>query len=134
MEGAALKEVQMFESVWVENLGNGKLKVHKLPNQAQIAPIFTIVPGDYNSDGNVDLFVAGNYHNREVETTRSDAGTGLILINDGKGNFDPLSTMEAGIYASLDARDAVLVEAGPNKRKILIVANNNGPAQVFGLN
>jgi len=81
-----------------------------------------------------DLFVAGNYHNREVETTRSDAGTGLVLMNDGNGNFTPLSTSKSGIYASLDARDALLVKAGPNQRKILIVANNNGPAQVFGLN
>ena len=134
MEGAALKEVQMFESVWIENLGEGKLKIHTLPNKAQIAPIYTILPNDYDNDGDIDLFVAGNYHNREVETTRSDAGTGLILINDGQGNFNPLSPVESGIYASLDARDAVLVEAGPNKRKVIIVANNNGQAQVFGLN
>ncbi len=134
MEGAALKEVQMFESVWIENQGAGKLKIHKLPNKAQIAPIFTIVPNDYDNDGDIDLFVAGNYHNREVETTRSDAGTGLILLNDGKGNFDPLSVKESGIYASLDARDALLIEVGSNKRKVIIVANNNGPAQVFGKN
>ena len=134
MEGAALKEVQMFESIWIENQGAGKLKIHKLPNKAQIAPIYTIIPTDFDNDGDIDLFVAGNYHNREVETTRSDAGTGLILRNDGKGNFTPLSTIESGIYASLDARDAVLVEAGPDKRKVIIVANNNGPAQVFGLN
>ncbi|MDG1100206.1 MAG: VCBS repeat-containing protein [Saprospiraceae bacterium] len=134
MEGAALKEVQMFESVWIENQGAGKLKIHKLPNKAQIAPIYTIIPTDFDNDEDIDLFVAGNYHNREVETTRSDAGTGLILRNDGKGNFTPLSTIESGIYASLDARDAVLVEAGPDKRKVIIVANNNGPAQVFGLN
>lgn len=134
LEGASLKEVQMFESVWVENQGGGKLKIHKLPNKAQIAPIFTVVPDDYDNDGDIDLFVAGNYHNREVETTRSDAGTGLVLINDGKGNFTPMSTLESGVYASLDARDAVLVKAGPNQKKLLIVANNNGPAQVFGLN
>ena len=134
MEGAALKEVQMFESVWIENQGAGRLKIHKLPNKAQIAPIYTIIPTDFDNDGDIDLFVAGNYYNREVETTRSDAGTGLILRNDGKGNFTPLSTIESGIYASLDARDAVLVEAGPDKRKVIIVANNNGPAQVFGLN
>ena len=134
MEGAALKEVQMFESIWIENQGAGKLKIHKLPNKAQIAPIYTIIPTDFDNDGDIDLFVAGNYHNREVETTRSDAGTGLILRNDGKGNFTPLSTIESGIYASLDARDAILVEAGPDKRKVIIVANNNGPAQVFGLN
>ena len=134
MEGAALKEVQMFESVWIENQGAGRLKIHKLPNKAQIAPIYTIIPTDFDNDGDIDLFVAGNYHNREVETTRSDAGTGLILRNDGKGNFTPLSTIESGIYASLDARDAVLVEVGPDKRKVIIVANNNGPAQVFGLN
>jgi len=134
MEGAALKEVQMFESVWIENQGAGRLKIHKLPNKAQIAPIYTIIPTDFDNDGDIDLFVAGNYYNREVETTRSDAGTGLILRNDGKGDFSPLSTIESGIYASLDARDAVLVEAGPNKRKVIIVANNNGPAQVFGLN
>lgn len=134
MDDAELKSVQIFESVWVENLGNGNMKLHKLPNQAQIAPIYTIITNDFDDDGDIDIFVAGNYHNREVETTRSDAGTGLVMINDGTGKFSPMSVTESGIYSSLDVRDALLIEVGSDKRKLIIVANNNGPAQTFGLN
>ena len=86
---------------------------------------------DADGDGDNDLYVTrGSYQHDPGSNLYQD----ILCENDGKGNFTPLSTIESGIYASLDARDAVLVEAGPDKRKVIIVANNNGPAQVFGLN
>lgn len=133
IEGAELKAVQIFESIWIENLGNGSFKMHKLPNEAQIAPIFASIAEDFDGDGDIDVFIVGNYHNREVETTRSDAGTGRILINDGKGNFTPMSILESGIYASLDARDAVSIKNPKSNKTVIIVANNNGPCQTFEL-
>lgn len=133
MEGAELKAVQMFESVWIENKGKGDFEIHKLPNEAQIAPVYAILTDDFDQDGDQDIFVAGNYHNREVETTRSDAGTGTVLINDGKGNFNPMSVTESGIYASYDVRDAEIVSLPNSNEKVIIIANNNERCQSFKL-
>lgn len=134
MEGAELKAVQIFESVWIENLGNGSFKIHKLPNEAQIAPVFASIAEDFDGDGDIDVFIVGNYHNREVETTRSDAGTGRVLINDGKGNFTPMSILDSGIYASLDARDATSIKNPKTNKTVIIVANNNAHCQTYELN
>lgn len=133
MEGAELKAVQIFESVWIENKGKGDFEIHKLPNEAQIAPVYAILTDDFDQDGDQDVFVAGNYHNREVETTRSDAGTGTVLINDGKGNFNPMSVTESGIYASYDVRDAEIVSLPNSNEKVIIIANNNERCQSFKL-
>ncbi len=126
MDGAVVHEAKMFSSVWVDLDG---WQVHKLPNEAQIAPIFGILPKDWNGDGNMDLLVAGNYHNREVETTRSDAGVGCLLAGDGKGSFKAVSAKETGLAMTGDVRDLEMVEA--KKSTIILVANNDDKMDVY---
>lgn len=65
--------------------------MHKLPANAQPAPIFGILPRDWNGDGHMDVFLAGNYYEREVEATRSDAGSGTLSLGNGKGDFEALT-------------------------------------------
>ena len=121
-------EVNSFYSSVLINNG-GKFEVKKLPNQAQVAPINGIVTTDINKDGNVDLILAGNNFDTEVETARYDAGTGLIVLGDGKGNFKPLSVTESGLFANKNVKDIKLVQ-GTNGA-FIVVANNDGPVQVF---
>ncbi len=45
----------MFESAYVENLGNGAFKVHKLPNESQLGPTLSILAEDVDKDGNLDI-------------------------------------------------------------------------------
>ena len=84
LEGAVVHEARMFSSVWID-LSNWQ--VTELPSEAQISPIYGIVGKDWTGDGEMDLLVGGNYHNREVETTRSDAGIGRLLVGDGEGGI-----------------------------------------------
>ncbi len=127
---ALTHEIQMFESVYLENLGDGKFDVQKLPMAAQTAPMYGILPRDWNGDGHMDILVAGNYYEREVETTRSDAGIGTMLLGDGKGNFKAISPSETGIIAYLDVRALATVENNM-KKPLVIIVNNNFGLQVY---
>lgn len=129
LENALHLQVNTFASKILINNG-GKFEEKYLPLLAQISPINRILPFDYNGDGKMDLLVAGNMYDAEVETPRYDAGNGLVLIGDGAGNFEPLRVFESGFYAPLNAKDMVFVNQSGGK-KLILVANNNGPLQAF---
>ncbi len=130
LEGAIVLQAFMFESVWLENLGGGQFRVNKLPNEAQIFPVHGIVVHDWNKDGKADIYLAGNFHEREVETTRSDAGTGCVLMGNGKGSFATLRPWEIGALANRDVRSVKMVkDSGGNP--LLLVANCNDAMQVL---
>ena len=94
-----------MQSVWIENLGNGKFKMHELPLQAQFAPVNAIVANDIDGDGNVDLIIAGNEYQTEASTGRYDASYGLVLRGNGKGNFTPVDIMKSGFIVDGDVKD-----------------------------
>ena len=129
-EGAIERACQLFETVYLENTGKGNFTIHKLPRAAQIAPTFGIACHDWNKDGHMDIALTGNYYHREVETVRSDAGSGCLLLGDGKGGFEALPPFRSGLLAVGDARSSEIVFDG-NKQPMLLVANNGSFVQVF---
>lgn len=69
------------------NDGNGKFTMKFLPNEAQISSTFGLVTDDFNEDGIQDILLHGNFYNTEIEITRHDAGTGLLLYGKGDGKI-----------------------------------------------
>lgn len=125
-------ETQTFASVFVENLGNGKFKVKELPVRAQFSSVNDMIIKDFNNDNNLDILLAGNLFVSEIETTRNDAGTGLLLLGDGKNNFKQEKYLDTGFMARKDVKKLRLVKG---KEKMLVfVANNNDFLQVFEIN
>ncbi len=118
-----------LESCWWENQG-GKFVRHNLPYQVQSSAIQGIVIEDLNGDGYLDLLMAGNKYGMEVGTGRYDAGNGVLLTGDGKGNFNWVNNLQSGFWAMRDARDVALIRGAGGKRTFL-VANNNSGLQVF---
>jgi hypothetical protein len=117
---------------WI-NDGTGSFSFSPFPNEAQVSTIQGIVPYDVNSDGNLDLIMAGNYYNREVETTRSDAGIGVVLLSDGSGNYTAMHPTKHGLNLYQDVRDLKLLK-GANGSIQLIAAINNEQIQIYELN
>jgi hypothetical protein len=103
---------------------------HSLPYQVQISAIQGIVAEDLNGDGHLDLLMAGNKYGMEVGTGRYDAGNGVFLAGDGKGNFTWVNNLQSGFWAMRDARDLAIVK-GANGKRTFVVANNNSALQVF---
>ena len=122
-------QAKTFASAYIENLGNGSFKIIPLPNLAQVSSINNILVKDYNSDGRQDLLVSGNLYSSEIETPRNDAGTGLLLIGDGKGVFSPMSIRESGFFTPLDAKDMTTIKVG--NKEVILVGNNSDILQAI---
>jgi hypothetical protein len=118
-----------LETCWWENQA-GKFVRHTLPRQAQSAPVAGIGVADFNGDGHDDLLLAGNKYNFEVETNRCDAGNGVLLSGDGKGNFTWIDNRFSGFWAMREARDLAVLR-GSNGQILVAVANNSSPLQIF---
>ncbi len=129
-DGAVEKEAKIFESIYLENRGGSLFIIKNLPNVAQVSPIFGIIPYDWNGDGHLDILAAGNYYEREVETTRSDAGIGVLLAGDGKGNFQAISNAKSGLQAYKDVRDLKILNT-TSDQPLIIVANNNEAPEFY---
>jgi len=129
LDAANKLAVYDLETCWWENKG-GKFVRHSLPIQAQTSPVQGIVCGDFNSDGNMDILMAGNKYGFEVETNPCDAGTGTLLLGDGKGNFAWLDNNLSGFWAMREARDLAMLKGAGGKR-FFLVANNNSKVQIF---
>jgi enediyne biosynthesis protein E4 len=110
-------------TIWVENLGNGKFSVHELPNLAQIAPTNGIVADDINGDGISDILMVGNDYGNEIFIGRLDASVGLLLLGDGKGNFETVNPRESGFVVPGDAK--ALVKLIPSQGAPLYFASQN---------
>lgn len=118
-----------FASSYIENKGNGQFEISKLPYLAQFSSINDIKVSDFNNDGNLDALLIGNLFVSEIETPRNDAGTGMLLLGDGKGNFLPVKGIESGFFTKKDAKKIELLSCKNQKR--ILVANNNDILQSF---
>lgn len=118
-----------LESCWWENQ-NGTFIRHALPVEAQSSSSQGILIDDFTGDGILDLMLAGNEYGLDVETGRCDAGIGVLLQGDGKGNFTWLNNIQTGFWARREVRDLAVMRSSEGKQ-IVIVANNNSAVQLF---
>ncbi len=131
LENALHYKAKTFESSYIENLGEGRFKISPLPRMAQFSNINDMLVDDFNNDGHLDVLSIGNLFVSEVETPRNDAGTGLLLLGNGKGNFTPKNNLESGFFAKGDAKKIKMHTH--QKQKKILVANNNDVLQFFSV-
>ena len=80
----------------LRNDGAGRFEFVPFPDEAQISSINSFLTLDINGDGLEDIILAGNLYSSEIETPRADASYGLVLLNNGEGNFDAIDSDESG--------------------------------------
>ncbi|MEE9437781.1 MAG: VCBS repeat-containing protein [Saprospiraceae bacterium] len=115
------------------NDGKGIFVSKELPMRAQLSPIYDMEIRDFDKDGKLDILTVGNFYEREIETTRSDAGIGALLKGDGKGSFEVVHPTKMGMVADNDAR-AVAALKSHNGNECIMVANNNSQVQFWSIN
>ena len=125
----SLLKTEIFESVYLENSKNEKFNLKNLPVEAQWFPINTCVIHDFNADSNLDVIVAGNDYGLRPELGRMDAGFGLLLQGDGKGNFITIPNSESGLNIPGETKNMQLVKIAG--KKYIIIVKNKGEAQVL---
>jgi hypothetical protein len=116
---------QWFQSSYIENSGQGKFVVKPLPVEAQIAPVFGILPGDYDEDGNEDLLMVGNSYAMEVSSGRLDASIGWLLKGNGRGGFTSERALETGFVVDKNAKGLALLQTGSG-RSVIVASVNDG--------
>jgi hypothetical protein len=100
------------------NNGGEKFTAVPLPWQAQLSPLRSAVARDINQDGYIDLLMAGNYYENNVQLGRSDADFGSILVNNGGSKF--VYQLIPGITIKGQVRKLV-----DDNGKIWVIKNND---------
>jgi hypothetical protein len=131
LEKSVHLQATTFKHKIMLNLGNWNFEIKALPKASQMSTINAIIAEDINEDGYIDLVMAGNLYGSEVETTRGDAGIGVVLLGAGDGSFKSVSHFDSGFFAPKDARRITWFSEKDGK---VIVVNNNDEPQVFTKN
>lgn len=132
--GEGLKTAERFDagdlhSVFLRNDGKS-FGEEELPALAQWSPAFGIGVADFNSDGILDAFMAGNFYATQPETGRWNAGYGVMLLGNGDGSFKALEPGESGIRLPWDTRSAVPADFNRDGRSDLLVSTSVGQPQI----
>ncbi len=130
------EKMQEMQAGWLEssvlmNLGGGKFELKPLSNEAQFSPIYGICPADLDGDGDLDAISGGNFSWNKPEMGSFDADYGLVLENDGRGNFTPKRSAATGFRVAGEVRDIVPVKLAGGKTVFWVARNNDGVV-VFG--
>ncbi len=130
LKTASVVEARELRSMVFLNRG-GKFEAHPLPLEAQLAPAFGVSVADFDGDGNDDIFLAQNFFSTQPETIRNDAGRGLLLLGDGKGNFRAVSGDESGIKIYGEQRSCAVSDYDGDGRVNLVVAQSNDQTKLL---
>jgi hypothetical protein len=122
-------EANIFKSILLLSTSDRKYVRKSLAIEAQMSPVNRFVVRDFDGDGFEDVILGGNMFHTEVETPRYDAGRGLFLKGNGRGEFKALSVLESGIYIPGDVKDIDFLTVKGNQA--LFVCNNNMASQIF---
>jgi hypothetical protein len=97
--------------------------------EAQLSNINDMLAEDVNQDGKMDLVLVGNSDAPRISLGRNDAFNGLILLNEGKANWKPVTFDESGFYVPNIAQRIASIKTSTSS--IWMVANNSEKAQFF---
>jgi hypothetical protein len=114
-----------FESSFLENRGDGTFAVRSLPMAAQIAPVYGMLTGDFDDDGDLDLVAVGNTSSPDIETGQYTASYGLLLRGDGRGQFRVDASAAAGFFVEGEGRAITGIATGASGSTVLVTRNDN---------
>ena len=129
LEDAVVRKAHTFATALARNNGDGTFTLVPLPYEAQIAPVYGILAGDYDRDGHQDILIAGNFDGVKPELGRMSAGYGLLLRGDGSGSFAPVPARASGFFVPGEARDIQRLRT--RSGELFIVARNDDRPLIF---
>ncbi|MDB5277775.1 MAG: hypothetical protein JWR61_2730 [Ferruginibacter sp.] len=132
LDKAKTVTIKTLQSVYLQNEGSRKFTIRPLPVAAQISAVNGLVAVDLDKDGNKDIVLAGNFFPFRVNLGPLDAGLGLVLKGDGKGNFSPVPYEKTGLNVNGDVRNLISIKT--EKNLLLIAAKAKNRIQVVRTN
>ncbi len=121
-----------FATSIMENMGAGQFKLQPLPAETQFSPIYGTLVKDIDADGHLDVLLGGNFFGTRVKYGRYDANKGLLLLGDGKGDFQTTEYDQSGLHIEGEVRDIGCISSA-NGKEIILFIQNNGPVATYAL-
>jgi hypothetical protein len=133
--GERSRSAKVLEVTWLEStifLNRGDhFESRVLPIEAQFSPAFGVVAADLDGDGNHDVFLSQNFHAVDGDTSRYDAGRGLLLKGDGRGDFRVVPGEESGLKIYGEQRGAAVCDYDQDGRLDLVVTQNGAETKLY---
>lgn len=130
LPAAKVLQVNRLDSTVFLNRG-GRFEVRPLPIEAQFTPAFGICASDFDGDGHEDVFLAQNFFPTDGDTSRYDAGRGLLLRGDGRGDFTAVPGQRSGLLIYGEQRGAAACDYDGDGRVDLAVGQNRADTKLF---
>ena len=127
LDRARVETVYRNSTSYLENRGDGTFSLSALPTEAQLAPMYGVLPDDIDGDGHLDLLLAGNFFGVQSNLGRPDASYGTWLRGDGTGRFTAVPTRESGFRVSGQARDIARLDVRGRRPLVMVIKNNDRP-------
>ena len=124
------REASEFRSMVFLNRTN-HFEARSLPIEAQFSTAFGLAVADFDGNGTEDLFLSQNFFGMDPETSRQDAGTGLLLLGDGRGGFKSVNPVQSGLWIEGEQRAVAVGDVDEDGRPDLIIAQNGGATRVY---
>ena len=133
--GEHVKEARVLEVNWLQTtvfLNRGDhFEILPLPAPSQFSPAFGINVADFDGDGNEDIFLSQNFFAVQPQTSRNDAGRGLLLKGDGRGGFSEVPGSVSGIEVYGEQRGSAVADYDGDGRVDLAVTQNGAATRLF---
>ena len=114
LSAATLYKAYHFANTVFINNGKGSFSPIELPWQAQISSYKTAAICDANGDALPDVLLMGNFYDNNVQMGRYDADYGTLLINKGKGIFEPSTLNGLTIKGQVRKMRPIQINHQPN--------------------
>ena len=121
LSAATRKQVTELASCVFLNDGKGHFEKKPLPRIAQASAIYDFGIDDFDGDGRPDLFAVGNLLQISTQLGQLDALNGLILRNEGKGEFSWAQHLTAPLSGACREIDTMRL----NGQKTYIITRND---------
>lgn len=110
---------------------DGTFRFEALPRIAQIAPLQGLVAGDFDGDGNADIYAVQNMFAPIPVVGRFDGGVSQLLLGDGRGQFQPSAPAQSGLVVPGDAKALVVLDFNDDGWPDFLISRNNDTALAF---
>ena len=130
LKQATVLEARVFASSVAWNNGDGTFTLQPFPVEAQFAPVYASLAGDFDGDGRTDLLLAGNVYGVQPALGRYDASYGLLLSGRGDGRFTAVDMEQSHLVIDGEVRHLGLVRRA-NGGRLIVVARNDARLQIL---
>ena len=130
LKNAGVVQVTTLASTVFFNRG-GRFEARVLLQEAQFTPAFGVCVGDFDGDGNDDVFLSQNFFAVAPDLARLDAGRGLWLKGDGRGGLTAVPGQESGIKVYGEQRGCALGDFDRDSRVDLVVTQNGAATKLY---